>query len=367
MDNQHDSYSPLGQNVDEKDYATPNLTADSGRIPEPNFVPPSFSTKKDFFAEDDGKSAKEPDSDPSAGKMPPTSKAQHVEREPLDPGYNELSNKEKRRGAEAMANSFIQGYSILCKQGAKWVMIKPSKVEKLIHEGKIDPNELYYAPGGVQATAPDIINTYNSEMSDIVEVSPEFEEQVRPLLIRIFQKRGIGMTDEQQLMWIVGQDVIMKATLLVQIKKQSAEFLKSFTKANNIQNTTPPPAVSTVHATVSEPSTEPEPAPTTRMADEDIPQRATVIEPDTPRMKVSTPKKEAKAPVSGKKSAPGKVSPALSESAPENFFDPVNLDDKFSGLSFGNKDILDGIEAVAQHSKNISKPKPKAKPKAKKK
>lgn len=225
--NQTDNYSPLAENVQEKSYAASDHLESANPIPEPAFVPPSFESQKDFFEEDEKE---------KKTKNNGNGNVNHTEKITPKPSYsdgfvggdNELSNKEKKRGAEAMATTFIQGYSLLCKQGAKWVMIKQSKVTKLIREGKINPDILYYAPGNVQATAPQIIEAYNNEMLEIMEVSEDFVEQVRPLLVRIFLKRGIGMSDEAQLMWIVGQDVFMKGTMLFSIKKQSADFIKSF-------------------------------------------------------------------------------------------------------------------------------------------
>lgn len=219
-----DSYSPLSENVQEKRYAAQTEDVKNNVIPEAQFVPPSFAEKEDFFAIEDEKNG-------TNHKPPiqPSYKHSPIHDEPV----NQLSDIDKKRAAEAMASTFIQGYSLLCKQGAKWVMIKPGRVTKLIREGKINPDILYYAPGNVQATAPEIIQAYNNEMSEIMEVSEDFVDQVRPLLVRIFTKRGIGMSDEAQLCWIVGQDVFMKGSMLLSIKKQSNDFIKSFSTGVN--------------------------------------------------------------------------------------------------------------------------------------
>lgn len=353
-----DNYSPLAENVEEKQYAASG-SYDPNPIPEPKFVPPSFQASRDFFDPENEKSKADAPADqtpPKSFNVPPKGSKAKVEREPMDPGYNELSNKEKQRGAEGMATAFIQGYAMLCKQGAKWVMIKPARVEKLIREGKIDPTELYYIQG-THVTAPEIISTYNQEMMEVMEVSPDFIDQVKPLLIRILMKRGLGMSDEAQLMWIIGQDVFTKGAMLVQIKKQSNEFLKSFATHNSVGNV---------------PSPQPGTQPQTPTNDPPMPQpnyeSAEVVESKpTPQPKmdvvnqkpVPRPKQPAK-----KKEAEPEISPALKETAPDDFFDgKVNLD-KAIVPEYGNPDtiaMLDKIDEMTAEKEGVKKSKSRKK------
>jgi len=329
-------YSPLAENVQEKNYSAPNAPVDNSPIPEPSFTPPSFAKQKDFFnpesEDEDGTAKVETAAEDAPKASRPSPAPPRKERTPIDPGYNEMSGAEKKRGAEGMANAFIQGYSILCKQGAKWVMIKPEKVQRLVMEGKINADVMYQMPGGVMATAPDIINSYNAEMSEVMEVSDEFVDQVRPLLVRIFMKRGLGMSDEAQLMWIVGQDIFSKGVILFQIKKQSAEFIKAFTIQNAAANTPPIPDVAPTppaqESVVVDTMPDPEP---------------TMAPPERPKMP----------------DAPDhSISPTLQESSPENFFDPVNIDAKVEMPKFGDNATLRGLaenEKLAESIENDTK------------
>ncbi|MGH2642321.1 MAG: hypothetical protein ACRDE2_00105 [Chitinophagaceae bacterium] len=304
---ERDNYtSPLAQNVEEKPYAA-SKDQPIGQIPEPSFPTPDFGKEKDFFEAEkiNNKNSNRQNNSQLNSNMI---------------GSNDMTQEEKRVAAESMATTFIQGYSILCKYAAKWVMIKPEKVTKLIREGKIDPNILYYAPGDVQATAPRIIEAYNQEMLDMLVVSDEWAESVRPILIRIFIKRGIGMSDEAQLLWIVGQDIFTKGALLFSIKKQSNDFLKSFSLA----------------------------VPNKPIKETAEPARAPVINKENKAEKREEPKQRL--PV--KKVKP---STALEELAPEGFFDEPAEDKRYKVPKFG-KGSADRLTQISNSSSNSFEP-----------
>lgn len=336
------SYSPLGGNVDEKGYATNLGHLHSDPIPEPRLAPPSFADRKDFFeteadlAEPVNGAAPTPKAaaSPRPPKAPP--------REPLDPGYTDMSSAEKRRGAEALTASVLQGYTLLCKQGGKLVMVKTATVNKLVREGKLDTSTMYQTPSGDHATAIDIINAFNSEIDGIFEVSEEFTEEVSPIMTRVFMKRGVAMSDEMQLAWLFGKDISVKAIMAMSLSKQSKQFIKSFTVQNAAsgQRTPPPPPIEDepIDAEVQAP---PPPPPAAK------PKAAKVKHMELPKQNTAT------------------VSPSMAENAPGDFFKNVDIDAPYDDPQFGDKAKLDGINEIAKKHQG-EKPK-KRKPTAKKK
>lgn len=342
-ENEND-YSPLQGNVQEKDYASSKNGKTNEVIPEPNFnAPPSFNTN-DFF---DGLEEDEPKREKSAYQSGNNGEAvKRVTKEPLITDSNELTDKEKKRGAEQLAQTFIEGYSLLCNQSAKLAMIRDEKVVSLIREGKIDPYTLYFAPGNVQATAPEIIKEYNNEMMGVMEVSQDFVDEVKPPLIRVLMKRGMVMTDEQKLMWVVGKDVATKGAMLLSIRKQSKDFLKSFTiVAGSQQQIVPDRNVDMDSVKKEEPKQE------NNKDNNDF------------RPEVSQVFKENRQPDQYHDFSDTEPSKQMRENAPGDFFDPINKEASMTSPEFGNEDVLDKIEELAGEdsidaldSKPVNKP-----------
>ncbi len=77
------------------------------------------------------------------------------------------------------------------------------------------------------------ISDFNAQVGDTFVVSQKFKDEVRPLLIEIFEKRGVGMTTEQNLMFIVVKDLAGKLSLawvVIQQRKQMIDQLKEITE-----------------------------------------------------------------------------------------------------------------------------------------
>ena len=78
------------------------------------------------------------------------------------------------------------------------------------------------------ATVEEVVDSINTQVDDIFVVSEEFEERTRPLMKKIFLKRGWGVSDEQQLLLYVATDVQEKIMAAVQIRKSATFQLDSF-------------------------------------------------------------------------------------------------------------------------------------------
>ena len=199
-------FSPLDAPVKKRAYTSHILASDDAvleDLAEPTFQTPSFS---DFDPEQE-KGNKEPD-------------------RPFNESYSELDNKEKTMGAEMMAEMTLDLYEKGCGFLGKLPEINERKLDTLIAEGEIDPNIQIPTESG-NLLVKEFAQEYNSSIKDAFEVSDDFKEKVRPPLIRVLKKRGIGMTDEQMLAYLFVTDLGAKGAQAFMLRKTANSIVDS--------------------------------------------------------------------------------------------------------------------------------------------
>jgi hypothetical protein len=199
-------FSPLDAPVKKRAYTSHILASDDAvleDLAEPTFQTPSFS---DFDPEQE-KGNKEPD-------------------RPFNESYSELDNKEKTMGAEMMAEMTLDLYEKGCGFLGKLPEISERKLDNLIAEGEIDPNIQIPTESG-NLLVKEFAQEYNSSIKDAFEVSDEFKDKVRPPLIRVLKKRGIGMTDEQLLGYYFLTDLGAKSAQAFMLRKTANSIVDS--------------------------------------------------------------------------------------------------------------------------------------------
>jgi hypothetical protein len=101
---------------------------------------------------------------------------------------------------------------------------------------------------GVKISAGNFIQDYNAQVGSVLTVSQEFKDEVTPVLERVLSKRGIGLTDEQYLMYLWGKDIAAKGIIFFQMKQQTNYMLENIKQASLTQSSqprqeyTPPPS-----------------------------------------------------------------------------------------------------------------------------
>lgn len=214
MDNQEtfvdaqvmDDFSPLDAPVKQRSYTQHKIYADSevvADLEEPTFQAPNFSDFDEPSAEEEKEPAK-----------------------PFNEAYSELDGKEKTMGAEMMAEMTLDLYAKGCGWLGKVPEINEKKLDGLIAEGEIDGDIQIPTESG-NVSVKDFAQEYNASIKDAFEVSDEFKENVKPPLIRVLKKRGIGMTDEQLLGYYFVTDFGTKVAQVVMLKKTSNNILDS--------------------------------------------------------------------------------------------------------------------------------------------
>jgi hypothetical protein len=149
---------------------------------------------------------------------------------------NEMKQKEKEEAAKHVTEVVLSGYEMLHQWANKSIRFSERKMQKLERDGEIDFSvKIPIDARGNLVEAREFINEFNDTNAEILKVSESFKEEVRPVMTRVLAKKGVGMTDEQRLLWLFGKDIGMKATLIYSVMSQRKEILnhlKEYT-ANN--------------------------------------------------------------------------------------------------------------------------------------
>jgi hypothetical protein len=199
-----DDFSPLDAPVKQRSYTNHKIYSDAevvADLEEPTFQAPSFS---DFD---------EPSSETE-------------EKRVFNEAYSELDGKEKTMGAEMMAEMTLDLYTKGCEYLGKVPEISEAKLDRLIAEGDIDPSIQIPTEAG-NVGVKDFAQEFNSSIKGAFEVDDEFRDKVRPPLIRVFKKRGVGMTDEQLLLYYFGTDIFTRGAQAFMLKKTANSILDS--------------------------------------------------------------------------------------------------------------------------------------------
>lgn len=218
-------YNPLDEAVNEKPYTTPNVNTSNvnlnAPIEEPRFAPPPIDTKKNIRRDE-----------PKAPKP-----------DPVNPEMRNLGKKDTEMAASHMAKLILQGYEWMHDLANKGLKVSERKLNKLQADGEINLNAMIDYDYGKKIRAGDFFIEYNQQVANVLQVSPEFKEEVTPILEKVLAKRGIGMTDEQMLMFLFGKDIAAKSMIFFQQKAQMNMMIASIKEATTSQyaQAAPPP------------------------------------------------------------------------------------------------------------------------------
>lgn len=209
-------YSPFGDNVQQRSYTQSNNAASAeqvgGYIPEPQYVPQDVNLREDPYALITGSGATRGGGSTQA---PP----------PINPAMNDLSDQDKKLGAEHLAKLCVDGYEQLHVFGNKYLQFDQRKLRKLQSEGEIDlSSEIPYEDGRTMS-GYEFVQAFNEQSKDTLTVSREFKKEVTPVLTRVLEKRGAGLTDEQYLGFLVAKDVAVKLVIVSQMRSAMNDII----------------------------------------------------------------------------------------------------------------------------------------------
>ena len=228
------NYNPFLEQVTERPYSTVNVGVTQeqlkGAIPEPVYSPFSVDSNENPYNMLGG------DGQPSGG-------GQKKESAPFNPMMNDVSDGDKKMGAQHMAKLLVEGYEQLHVFGNKALQVPEKKIRKMEKEGLIDLSIPIPYEYGKTITAGEFLQDFNEQNKDALTVSKEFKKEVTPVLTRVLEKRGAGLTDEQYLGFLVGKDLIVKLVIVAQLRSTMNDMInviKDYTEATRAGNGVPP-------------------------------------------------------------------------------------------------------------------------------
>ena len=230
------NYNPFAESVVERDYSTPDIASGVvDDIAEPQFVPPSY---EDIIADQQGEG--------DMGDMGGDDTGSPFDNP--NPALNELDNKDKKIACESLVDTFLDGYEQLHRYAQYVVKVDEDDLLQRHQQGKIDLTErIPVDENGNEMSVSEFVAQYNQQSVEALQYDKEFGYKVRPAMVRVFMKKGWGMTDEQFLLYHFGKDIAIKVGIMFQLKKTINTTLETLEKAHKrnkqqgFVDATPPP------------------------------------------------------------------------------------------------------------------------------
>lgn len=214
------SYNPFIAPVNEKPYAQMNVEVGQQQlaspIPEPSYQSNRVSGNEDAYNMLNN----------DFGAMGGGASKSGGSSAPFNPAMNEIPDKDKHMGAEHLAKLIIDGYATINQFGNKLLQFNERKLRKMQSEGEIDLSTPIPYSDGQTITAGQFIEEFNEQNKDTLSVSKEFKKEVMPPLVRVLEKRGAGITDEQLLIYLFGKDIAVKGVIITQMRNTMNDVLE---------------------------------------------------------------------------------------------------------------------------------------------
>jgi hypothetical protein len=225
-------YNPFDTNVVEREYSTPKVASGvTESIEEPQFVPPTYEDIKQQ-KEMEGMEGMEEE----GGGEPFADLS--------NPALNDLNSKDKKIACESLVDTALDTYEQLHKFAQYSVKVDEEELQLKHQQGKIDLTEQIPVSETQNMSVGEFMGQFNKQSEEALAYDQEFGVKVRPAMIRVFMKRGWGMSDEQFLMYMFGKDIAIKVGIMYQLKKTISSTLDQLEKAhkqNKARGYSPPP------------------------------------------------------------------------------------------------------------------------------
>lgn len=143
--------------------------------------------------------------------------------------YSDLGEKDKRQGAEMAVDTALGAYTMLCEKGlGALTKINKQKIEQYIASGELDPSlPIPINDQGETVGIREYVEVFNEAVGENFKVSQDFIDEVRPVMIRIFKKKGLAMTDEQFVAFAFIKDLGVKTAILFSLKSSTRQIANS--------------------------------------------------------------------------------------------------------------------------------------------
>jgi hypothetical protein len=212
------AYNPLLDTVNDKSYSVGNVNATQeqlmGAIPEPVYQPQNIGGRENPY-----KTIREGGSSSSSSSSPSDTK-------PINPSMNQIPDADKKQGAKHMAKLIIDGYEQLHVFANQGLQFSQKRLRRLESEGEIDLSIPVPDGYGNTLTAGGFIQEFNEQSKDALSVTPQFKKEVTPVLERVLEESGAGLTDKQMLIYMFGKDIALKGVVFYQMRGQMNDMIE---------------------------------------------------------------------------------------------------------------------------------------------
>jgi hypothetical protein len=204
----------ISENVETKSYeqGLGGQHVPQGDIPEPIFKQPSLIV--------DDSPPKQTTTIPKSEIIPP-----------LNEEVSNMSDAEKKAGAEMTVAAFWSGYEKLNALMGNMLQIPVDRRLKMHTEGKLDLRmEVQVTVGGDRVTVDEFFEQYNTDVKNAFVVDQKLKDDLDAPMKREAMKRGLVMSDMQTIMYRLGEDIVTKTVQLISIKMAVKNFEKAVTE-----------------------------------------------------------------------------------------------------------------------------------------
>jgi len=150
---------------------------------------------------------------------------------------NDLDNKDKKIACESLVDTVLDAYEQAHKYAQYVVKVDEETLMQKQAQGKIDLSmRVPVTDTGETMSVGEFVAQYNEQSANALQYDKDFGYKVRPAMIRVFMKRGWGMTDEQFLMYMFGKDIAIKVGIMFQLRKTINGTLDTLEKMYKREN-----------------------------------------------------------------------------------------------------------------------------------
>jgi hypothetical protein len=215
-------FNPFNESVVERDYATPKPASGLiDELEEPSFVPPTYEDIIQERQEQEATGINDTFDNPFDNP---------------NPAMNDLDNKDKKIACESLVDTVLDAYEQAHRYAQYVVKVDEETLMQKQAEGKIDLSmQIPVSETGDTMSVAEFVAQYNEQGANAIKYDKDFGIKVRPAMIRVFMKRGWGMTDEQFLLYMFGKDIAIKVGIMFQLKKTingTLEMIEKMHKRN---------------------------------------------------------------------------------------------------------------------------------------
>lgn len=202
-------------------------------IPEEEIERPTINFNENTSSQPNaqiGDNKKNEDDKPKATETP---QPKAVKAEPMNQDLSDKSTKEKKDSAKYFAQTLVDGYEALHIACVSWMEKSDEKLMKMAVKGKIEIDVINSELDLGQNTVIRIrtlIDEYNTTIKEVLVVSPEFKNEILPLLEAELFRRNVGMTTMQRIIAVVVKDLQPKITKVIQMNTTLSSVLQHQTE-----------------------------------------------------------------------------------------------------------------------------------------